>query len=250
MGESGKASLAVLFMLCAGTAAVVWSDTQPSAATWAIRWSATGVGTLSISLLLWSMWRRDRVPDFLRQLTRRFFERDGFCFVLVPKLIDGRAKLLLFYQNRYERSCRAQVVLTFSHGFFLTRAHSSCLNLGVECDGGEFGVLTVDWQEPVQLHGASQSFDVSANVEYPFGHGRMLRFRDGMRVGKAGVDGFRLALTVAAAATGHIHISRPARVSLMFPTGTAEATPTEASIHRRTLWSLHDPTLPQVPTAE
>src|SRR6185295_14632493 len=102
-----------------------------------------------------------------------------------------------------------------------SRPDDRCISLGVECEGGEFGRLSMEIGVPLHLQGTQQSFDVTASARYPYGKGRMLRCRDGLVVGEAGGEAFRAALTIAAAATGHIHMLNQARCKMTLPRGVS-----------------------------
>ena len=85
-----------------------------------VNWPAFG-GMLtltigSLGLLIWSLFRRDKVPDFLKTVPGRMLERDGFCFKVLANPVKGRCYLDLHFQSRYERPSRAIVVLQALQG--------------------------------------------------------------------------------------------------------------------------------------
>ncbi|WP_148593773.1 hypothetical protein [Aquisphaera giovannonii] len=205
-------------------------------ATWRpiVGFPALTVGSLGI--LLWSLIREDEAPDLMRQACGSYFERDGFCFAVVPAVADGQARLDVYFQNRFEKACLAHVAIRPSQKFFLNRGSIQAIAVPIECDGGAFGVARIPWGVPSKYQGQRQSLDVAASTEYPTGRGRMIRFRDGVRVGKATSSLWPNVLTVAAAATGTFYLSRPARLKFRLPKGVNEAVPEDARIRVETLW--------------
>ena len=81
---------------------------------------------------------------------------------------------------------------------------------------------------------------MAAHVKYPTGHGALLRFKDGIHVGDAKTN-WTGVLTAAAAATGTIVITKPARLKLRLSGNVDESVPDDAPILVQTLWRPGDP---------
>lgn len=240
MGESAKAVTAIVLIICLFGGAFAWLDGPPP---WGWGWRiGFTLGTIaSLAVLLGSMRRRDRAPDFLAAVARAYFERAGFCFAIAPGVAEGVCVLNVYFQNRYERPCRAQIVIQPASGFWLTRSKIQSQTVEIECEGGAFGLTQVPWPVPGKYQGTKQSFDVGAYVEFRDGRGKMLRFRDGVAVGNATVDAWKGAATLIGAAGGMIVMSRPAKLTVKLPESVAEEVADEAPIVTKTLWRPGDP---------
>ena len=73
MGESAKATIALVMIVCLIGSAFALFD-EPQNWHWAARIGFPFGAVLSVGILLWSMRRRDRAPDFLGQVAGRYFE--------------------------------------------------------------------------------------------------------------------------------------------------------------------------------
>lgn len=236
MNNNKKVLLSALFLFSCVTAVITWVDPKPSSLVWQLRCWSSAIAFLSAAILIWAMRRADRAPDFLRQLGMPAFEMKGLCFSIVPEQIEDRLRLNVFFQNRHARPCHGHVVVRASKGFWLNRPDARSFVFSIECGGAEFGRVFAEIGVPLALQGQKQSFDVAARIDYPKGRGRMLRFRDGLVVGRAGGDALRLGIALAAAATGSIHISKPAQIKLVMPRGVRDVVDTESLIARESLW--------------
>jgi hypothetical protein len=226
MNESVKATLGgIVFFGCLG--AITWLVDPPPGETWQykVRWISIAMIVLPLIVLIWATMRKDKAPDFLGKLTKRYFERDGFCFAVVPEAKDCRCWLTAYFQNRYEKPCRATIVLTSSSFIFKSNQQTKTMALGVACEGGGFGKISTPWPVPVESQGKEASMDVTASVEYVGGRGKLLRYRDGLRVGAAKTDFWREGLIVLGALTGSIVLSKPARMKIrLLQNVTSDAT--------------------------
>jgi hypothetical protein len=235
MGESAKSVLALMMIIGMVGSVMAWmmdgAAWQPKAA-----FPALAIGSLGI--LVWSLTRKDKFPDLLRKTCGAYFERDGFCFAILPAATKGEGRLDIYFQNRYENPCRAQVAIRPSQQFFLNRRPIEMLTIEIECEGAAFGVARVPWAVPKKLQGKRQSFDVGAHVEYPSGRGKMIRFRDGLRVGTAKRDIWSGLLTMSGAVGGMVVLAQPAKIHLVLPKGIGEdvAEDAHAPIKIETLW--------------
>ncbi len=213
-----------------------------------VNWTAfSGMVALavgSLGLLLWSLFRRDKAPDFLKKIQGRLLERDSLCFKVIANPVKGRCYLDLHFQNRYERPSQAMVVLQPSKGFFLTRPDVAGMTVEIECPAGGYGVTSVPWPIAKKFQGKTQLLDVGADVRYPEGKGRMIRFRGGLQVNSAGRDVWRTVITVAGAMAGSIGgmivLSKPAKVKLKFPVDVEESVDDDLPISTKIVWKLGD----------
>ena len=105
MNESIKAVCVVMIMAAAITAAIAWGFDKPNTTTWLFRTIPLAIGIVAVAVLLRLEWRRDLAPDLLFQQVGKYFERNGFCFQLLPSAVDGKCVFLMLFQNRHEREC-------------------------------------------------------------------------------------------------------------------------------------------------
>jgi hypothetical protein len=233
MGESAKAVLALVMIIGMLGSVLAW---MMDGSTWR---SLAGFPTMALgalAILLWSLTRKDKFPDLLRKACGGYFERDGFCFAIIPVASEGQCRLDVYFQNRFERDCRAQVVIRPSQQFFLNRRPIESLTVEIECEGGAYGVARVPWAVPARLQGKKQSFDVGAHAEYPSGRGAMIRYRDGVHVGTAKRDVWSGILTLSGAVGGVVVLAQPAKLKLTLPKRVAETVPEDSRIWIETLW--------------
>jgi hypothetical protein len=251
MGESGKALLALGFMTFALAGAVLWVEIPASpAVTWSARLGCPVAAFICLGILLWAHFRKDRAPDFLKQQFGQSFEQSGFCFHIACTTEGSIALLTLYFQNRYERECDARVVVTPSRGFWLNRPSGGTVAVDLICQGGAFGVTRVPWGIPHQYQGKTGSFDVAAAVRYPEGRGRMLRFRDGLAVGKTTLDGWQVTLTVAGLLAGKVVMQKPAKFKMTFPAAVSTEARDDWPVTTETLWRPGDHEPRQVASGE
>jgi hypothetical protein len=250
MNESIKATLGFITAICVMGGFMFWGTDPPSHEVWAMRIVFPMVGVACILVLVWAQTRKDKAPDFLARMTRRYFERDGFCFCLAPKANAGQCEMHVFFQNRYERACSAQILVRSTSTFSGAKADLPEIQFGVSCGPAEFGHATLPWAISPRVAGKTVSLSVYAGVKYPDGRGALLRYRDGIRVGAMGMDFWREGLQIAGAMVGNLVISRPARVKFTLPSMLPApagppmlpgATGQAAGIERKTLWKLGDP---------
>jgi len=243
MNESIKAVLALVIAACALIGIVVWlpgATNEVSSMTWWLRIGCPMLGVLCLVPLIWAQRRKDKVPDLLSRIVARYFERDGFCFAVVPQVANGACAMHVYYQNRYDQPCTAQILIRASSGLFSGRPDLSDIALGISCGPAEFGRSNIPWSIPSELQGKTISLSLYAGVKYPAGQGTLLRFRDGMRVGSVGMDAWREGLQIAGAVVGALVISRPARVKLVLPSGVSVATQSSVTAETKSIWKLGD----------
>lgn len=241
MNESIKATLALLVAACVLAGLMAWMPSmtnQVSTVTWWFRIGCPALAIVVLCPLIWAQTRKDKAPDFLARVTRRYYERDGFCFAIVPQVTAGNCAIQIYFQNRYDRPCSAQILIRGRTSLFAGRPDVKEIALGVSCGPGEFGCSTIPWPVPLELQGKPVSLSVYAGVKYPDGRGTLLRYRDGMRVGAVGTDFWREGLQIAGALGGAVVISRPARITLNLPSGVSISDSRGMTVETKTLWKL------------
>lgn len=87
------------------------------------------------------------------------------------------------------------------------------------------------------------AFEISAAARYQNGKGELLRFRNGLRAGRADTSGIGMAALVAGLVLiGHIHVSHPASVTCALPRDVAETAPEGKEPSIRTIWKIGEST--------
>jgi len=245
MNESGKAVCAVLMIAGVIATLLSWMIDRPDAATWGFRIGGPLLALLTFSLLLRHQLRSDLERDYLRFISRNYFNRDGLCFAFSVTTNDQVAVMNLYFQSQYDKPLQGRIALRPAHGFFLTRAKIEAMTFDVACPPAAFGVVCLPVPIPHKIQGKRQAFEVGASVQYPEGKGRRIRFRDGifLRANSHFGNTFGTALALAGAATGSLVLTRPATVSLQLPIGVTEEIPQESPPESRVLWQLGDPAL-------
>ena len=114
------------------------------------------------------------------------------------------------------------------------------MTVEIECPAGGYGMTNVPWPVGRKFQGKTQSLDVGADVFYPEGRGKMIRYRGGLQVGTAGFDTWKAVLTVAGAMGGMIVLSRTAKVKLKLPVDVEESVDDDLPISTRIVWKLSD----------
>jgi hypothetical protein len=239
MHESIKAICVVVIVAAVITGSVAWIDDRPNTTTWVLRTIPVAITIVALSVFLWLHGRRDLAPDLLAARVGRYFDRNGFCFQFLPSDVDGTCVFLLMFQNRYEKPCTARVALrpvTFGG------AHETLVHMPLNCPGAAFGVAKREVGIPAKLQGKKVSFDVGADVEYPDGKGRMLRFKDAtvLRRDTNFVDKFARTTSILALFGGHLLIHRPVRIKYTLPTNVATDVPTLVPEPAEILWKPGD----------
>ena len=242
MGQSVKAILQLTLIVGAvvGLCAWVISD-RPDDAVWVTRFAAPAVALVAGFILFRAATRKDLAPDMLRDQFGSYFERDGLCFAPVVAVAEGRCFFNAYFQNRYSGACAAELI--FQPGKkFIGRHNVPTVAFEVDCPGGAFGVVRIPYPVPGEYQGRQVSFDVVARTRYPAGAGKLLRFREGMRVGTPSSSSAAVAKTVGLLAVGVISYSKAANCTLMLPTGVAATNVGEAAMETEILWQPDLPT--------
>ncbi|MBN2475470.1 MAG: hypothetical protein JXB62_12740 [Pirellulales bacterium] len=226
MQESIRSTLALVIIVSIVATAVSWfaMGADIDGQTWAWRVGSPACGILALLVFLKIHLREDAVPDFLARRCKNFFERDGFCFTVVPAVRAECCFLDVFFQNRYANRSEATVMVAPSRGFILA-AKLRRVVVEIHCAPAAFGVARCRWPIPSKYQGKKQSLDVAATVRYPEGRGRLLRSRCGIYVGRV---------------TNTLGIEKPAHVKLRLPLcgENDEDGDGQEDIQIETLWEL------------
>ena len=208
------------------------------------KFDQTPIVATCLSFLRPALPRRNVAPDYLGRSNGLYFERDGFCFAVSLDREDRAATFTIIYQSRYTGRSAAIVAL---------RPAGSSLPVfspRIQCGPAGFGVAKFPVAVPARHQGKTVKFDVGADVEYPLGQGREVRFRAGRAV-RYDTRFKRLPPAAEAFSWGracglpwglkgrlveHI-LFRMATIRLRLPNDAAEEAPDDAG-HVEELWSL------------
>ncbi len=243
MNQSLKAIFQFMLIVGAVACPLVWFVVDRSEFVDTMRIVLPVLVTWSLFALIWAATRKDQAPDFLSKLSSQFFERDGFCFSVDLQVTDAVCLLCVYFQNRYELPCTAQI------SFLVAASDSSAfqnLTMNISCGPAEFGRRMSPWAIPKSLQGKIATMSLMTGVEYPEGRGSLLRFREGIRTGAIKESSARNLLILAMALSGHIIIEKPARLQVALPSNL-EDPPVPREIVTETIWRLGDP-LPAEPS--
>lgn len=248
--ELYKAIFILLMIAAAFFAAVVWANDRPDETTWVLRVVSTAVSIIALVLLLKLQYKRALVPDFLLVHSGDYYSRQGLCFMPGIEVVDGVATFQIWFQNQYERPCRAQIALQAGPGFCMNLPNVDKVVFDIECEAGAFGVQSIPLLITRKLQGECLIFDIGATVNFPDSRGKQLRFRDGIVISKSykfqDITGVALGTVSFLAGGGRIGMlgsifSKPKHVKLRLPTGELEELPTNIeSRTTKTYWRLGD----------
>jgi hypothetical protein len=234
MGQSIKAILQLLLFLCVITTSVALMAVRSvSQGTRLIELICPAIGMIIVALLILAKMRKEILPDFLSEINKKYFERNGFCFAFQPEVIDGFSRMNIFFQNRYSNPCIGVVSLEP-----LNFVSDNPLGIVAEinCEGGAYGVCDIPWPLASSLQGLTVRFGVACQTKYPLGRGKLLRFREGLRISLSTSRHF--ALTAFLLPLGHIFIYRPARIKFTLPKNVSEIAARGDEPTLEILWSL------------
>lgn len=249
MREFIKVLCVVVLLFGAPATAVAWVDDDldwPRPILYFFRYASPVLCVLAIGIFLKIHFRADEVPDYLGPCVGTYFNRDGFCFGMLPVVVDGVCVFEVYFQNQHENRCVGRVALRPAKGFFLGRVKMDWIVVEIHCEPAAFGVARVAVAIPATLQGRRQAFEVGASAEYPEGKGRRLRFGDGvtLRTNINFGNAFATGLMVAGALTGQIVYTSPATATIDLPEGVAEDVGQGARlVTLDTLWKLGNPPL-------
>jgi len=185
MGQSFKAVVQLIWLVCVIVTFLAWGAPQhPQQFEWSLRiGDPILVAALSVFILKVEA-RKDLLPDLLRQQFGASFERDGLTFAAVFETIDGQCWFSVYFQNRYLGACRSEILIRPGvKTLGVTRHDAPEMRVTIECPGGGFGVARRLCEIPESAQGRKIRYDFWATTAYPGGAGKLVRFREGMRVG-------------------------------------------------------------------
>ena len=216
---------------------VTWLPDIPG--TWhrTARWIALAMVLLPIPVLVWANKRSEKAPEFLWKLGATPFERDGFCFLIVPEKHENKPCLTIHYQNQYGGRCEATVGIGTTWTLFSKYPNIKGFSVGLKLQPGEYGFATFAVPFPPNIKGKTASLDVSASVKYPDGRGKLLRFRNGLEVGAADCSFWKEGLQALGAAAGSLIFTQPARMKLSVPFDGDSAVTEVTQVRSRSIWS-------------
>jgi len=239
MRELTKVLCVVILLFGAPLAAVAWFDDQldfPRPVIYFLKYACPVLCVFASGIFLKIHFRPDEVPDYLSPRVGTYFNRNGFCFGILPAVADGICVFEVYFQNQHEKRCVGRVALRPARGFFLGRAKMDSIAVEIDCEPAAFGVARVAVPLPTTLQGRRQAFEVGASVEFPEGKGRRLRFGDGVTL--RGNSNFGNAFATGQMATGAL------TAAIDLPKGVAEdITDWVRPASVDTLWRLGDPPL-------
>jgi len=238
-----RVTCVVVMMIATFLGGVAWVDEQPGPWNPYLRYGGPVLAVAAVTWFVFDSLRRDRAPDFLAERFPTFFESNGLGFVFLAREDDGILRIDVYFQNRYERACRAILALRPASGWFGRRPLFPPMIIEVDCPGGAFGKTSRPFGVPHDAAGGPIAFDVGARVGYPQGKGRILRYRDGItvRLNDKFRSGFISTLRVLAFLGGGLLFSRPARTTLVIPYGVDEDGPFVEEQRTEIRWQPGDP---------
>ena len=239
MSQSVKSVLALVILITLGAGVLGWTtkgiEGVPDSQFWMRL--APIVTVLSLAVLIWADFRKDKAPDFLRRLTGSYFERNGLCFSISPSTSNGICYWVVLFQNRYERTCHGSIGLRPAVGNLgVIRPSLDEVHFELQCDGGAFGIATMPFGVAAKYQGKKLSFELAAQTNYLDGRGQLLRFRDGVRVGSRNKSGLDTTLTVVSGLSGHMHFTSQAKFRAQMPQGVSESVESTTAAESRILW--------------
>lgn len=243
MNQSLKAIAQFSTILCAVASVGVWAiPRHADEAVWACRVLLPFATAILLFILIRAARKRDLAPDLLHQEFGEVFERDGFCFVPVLDSTDeGECSFEIHYQNRYAGACVCELVIQPSVKTLGVRRHDvPTVAVEIECPEGGIGIMRIPYPIKAKYQGKTMTYDVAARTRYPNGAGRMLRFREGARVGThehaIGSIG-KAAVTLGLAVGGIIRFSRPAQITIELPSRASDSNSPGAALSNEVLWT-------------
>lgn len=243
--ESLKANLSLVIVVAALVTPIAWFgfENPYDISPW-LRYVVPILGIIALVFLLKIHFGKDKVPNFFDDLRNPFFERNGFCFTLVTVANDGVCWLEVYFQNKYERPCEARMVVKTSFNFLVTTNKIESLNLTIPCGPAAFGVTSVPWPILQKYQGKLQRLNVGVKVKYPRGRGRILRYKDGLIVGKPNFHNKAwvhiLQQLVRLCTLGMLSPSKPASAEVLLPENVMDDLPDGLDIETKQLWQLGD----------
>lgn len=248
MGESTKAVAALFLIIGSIVAVFAWLEDGTGPWAWGFRIGAPAIAVLSVALILALHFRSDVEPDYLREIGGKYFNRDGFCFLLKMENHQGIAFMEAYFQNQYDSPSVGRIAVRPARGFWMNRPKFEAITFEIECQPAAFGVARVAVPVPTDLQGKKKAFEVGASVTYPEGKGNRLRYFDGvfLRTNSKFDNAFKTAAIVTSVATLSVPaltLVRPVTTKIEFPSNVHEDLPGNLAPQLSTLWKFGDPPL-------
>jgi hypothetical protein len=245
--KCGIDAVTVLLITLIFVTVVAWNISQGKQA---IIWSFRILPPVAAVVVAWWLHRirsaPERIPDLLRQVAHRYFEKGGLCFIPVAeRTASGLCTLNIYFQNRYAGHASTRIqMLPPLRTLRLKRHELPAICANIECPGGAFGVVRIPLAIAARYQGKRMSFEIAADTKYRAGRGELLRWREGVRVGATRElkTGHQLASGLVMLLLGHFHTSRPAVVTIALPRDVAENGSEPGAGATEILWSLDAPT--------
>ncbi|HTU26897.1 MAG TPA: hypothetical protein VMF30_15935 [Pirellulales bacterium] len=256
-----KAICVVVFLAAAIAGIAVWLKERPRPEEELLRVVYPVVAAASLGVFLSYYVGRSAIPegvspapDYLRHVSQPYFNRDGFCFVVRPRVHDGVCHLVVHFQNRWAGDCEARIALRPARGFWMVRPPAPPVVLNIECGGGAFGVALCPLALPKEVQGKELPFEVGACASFPEGKGYAVRESAGTALGTNSSHRTRVSPGAIAAiiflghlgGVVHLFSAKPGRLNLRLPREVAESLPPDVHPSAATLWQLGDPPLESV----
>src|SRR6185369_9135818 len=102
MREAAKVSAVVVLLFAAPAAAVGWFDDRPNLTMNVLRYFCPVLCVLALGVFLIIHFRPDDIPDYLEPRVGTYFNRDGFCFGILPAVAGDVCVFDVYFQNQYE----------------------------------------------------------------------------------------------------------------------------------------------------
>jgi hypothetical protein len=246
MRESIRAICVLVAVVAGCIACLAWGEDELEANHPFLLYGCPVIAVAAVGWFVFDSLRRDRAPDFLKKHFKSFFDGGGLGFVIVPCEDRGVCRFEVYFQNRYERPCRATVGLRPASGLFNSQPFFPPVFIEIDCPGGAFGHTSCPVGVPYEAAGQVIAFSVGARVVYPQGKGRILRYRDGitLRYDHNFHSTFVSVFQGLALLGGGLLFSRPAGTTMTIPYGVEEFVPIQARERTEIHWQPGDPEEP------
>jgi hypothetical protein len=244
MNQSLKSVLQLAAIVFGIFSLMVWLN-QDAGDPWI--WFCRIVLPILTLLIIRSLWRSankpDLAPDYLHKQFGTSFERNGMCFY--PQLAVEPERSLcwfeIYFQNRYDGACKCMVKFEPScKSYSFARHEVPTIEVPIDCPGGAGGVVRIPYPIPAKYQGRRIQFEVTAWTKYTGKAGKILRHREGMRVGALRSDLDPVGCLIGILFVMLLIIYLPTRVYFELPEQVTDTTPPEANIETLILWD-YDP---------
>ena len=197
---------------------------------------STIVFVISLAGVVWAVTRRDKVPDFLAAITGNYYQHDGFCFVVLPTVANGLLTLTMLAQNKFSERCEA----TLAFKPWADRERFLPEQVELSLPPAALVAMRIPVAVPDHLQGKSVEVEIFATARYPDGRGQLLRFREGLTVGRPPNAVKDTVITALFAAIGFLYVSSPATLDIKLSTELANCLMDDISTTTTVLWKLGD----------